>query len=168
MSYSEIELNPIDFITVGTVGPKGRRQFNLQAGQGSQLVTMTLEKEQARRIGEAIEEMTTDLYKRFPRLIQRNINLKEMDMELREPIEPRFRIAQIGLGYDPLQDLIIMVAQELMVLEEGDDPDLVQPSVVRIWGSRDQFDALSRHIMEVVEAGRAEPKSNGHIIHYWT
>ncbi len=66
MAYSEIELNPIDFITLGTVGPKGRRQFNIQAGQGSQIVTMTLEKEQARRIAEAIEEMLTDLYKRFP------------------------------------------------------------------------------------------------------
>src|SRR5512145_159870 len=75
MALPEIELNPIDFITLGTVGPKGRRQFNIQAGQGSQIVTLTLEKEQARRIAEAIEEMLTDLYKRFPTLIQRRINL---------------------------------------------------------------------------------------------
>ncbi len=168
MALPEIELNPIDFITLGTVGPKGRRQFNIQAGQGSQIVTLTLEKEQARRIAEAIEEMLTDLYKRFPTLIQRRINLKEMNMELRDPVEPRFRIAQIGLGYDPVQDLIIMVAQELMGLEDDEDPELLQPGVVRFWGSRDLFDALCQHTQEVVEAGRADPKSNGHIIHYWT
>ena len=89
-------------------------------------------------------------------------------MELREPVEPRFRIAQIGLGYDPVQDLIIMVAQELMGLEDDEDPELLQPGVVRFWGSRDLFDALCQHTQEVVEAGRADPKSNGHIIHYWT
>jgi uncharacterized repeat protein (TIGR03847 family) len=168
MPYTEIELSPVDFITIGTVGPKGRREFNLQAGKDTQIVTLTIEKEQARRIGEALEEMLADLNKRFPVPGARKIDLKEWNMELREPVEPRFRVAQIGLGYDQNQDLMILVAQELLVPAEDEDPELLQPSIVRLWGTRDQYAALSLHTLNVVEAGRADPRHNGHLIHYWT
>ncbi len=66
MPPNEIELDPVDFVTIGTVGPKGRRLFHLQAGQGSQIVTLILEKEQARALSEAIIEMLTDLTQKYP------------------------------------------------------------------------------------------------------
>ena len=56
MPDTEIELNPIDFLTVGTVGPKGRRSFHIQGGNARQIVTLTLEKEQTQALGEAIAE----------------------------------------------------------------------------------------------------------------
>ena len=37
MPQTEIELNPVDFITSGTIGPKGQRIFHLQAGKEKQL-----------------------------------------------------------------------------------------------------------------------------------
>ena len=83
-------------------------------------------------------------------------------------IEPMFRVAQMGLGYDEDRDMVVLVAQELIVLQEGQDPDLVQPSVVRFWGSRKQMRALSMHTLDVVKQGRADPKSNGRILYYWT
>ena len=61
MANIEIELNPVDFITIGTVGPKGRRLFHLQAGRNSQLVSLTVEKEQTRALSEAITELLDDL-----------------------------------------------------------------------------------------------------------
>ncbi|HRF93806.1 MAG TPA: DUF3090 family protein, partial [Aggregatilineales bacterium] len=57
MPNLEIELNPIDFITIGTIGPKGQRVFYLQAGQGGKLVSMVIEKEQSWALSEAIKEM---------------------------------------------------------------------------------------------------------------
>jgi uncharacterized repeat protein (TIGR03847 family) len=165
----EIELKPVDFITVGTVGPKGRRLFHLQAGQGSQLVALIIEKEQARALAEALSDLLDDLLRqRGEALSSDDVDMSKMNMDLREPIEPQFRVAQMGLGYDEDSDLIVLVGQELVTAEEGQDPDLLQPGVVRLWGSRQQMRALKNHALEVVKQGRADPKSNGRLLYYWT
>ncbi len=164
---SEIELNPVDFITVGTIGPKGRRTFHLQAGQGAQLVSLTLEKEQTRALGEAIGELLNDLNERYPTNDATEIKLEQWDMELRDPIDPLFRIAQIGLGYDEQHNMIVVVAQELLS-QEDDDTGLIQPRIVRLWGKRDQFRALNLYAAKLVTKGRADPKTNGRVIYYWT
>lgn len=172
MPNQEIELDTIDFITIGTVGPKGRRQFNMQVGQGSQVITMTIEKEQARQLADAIEEILDDLEKRDEETFKQPIiNLGKWDMALRDPVEPQFRVAKMGLGYDEERDRIILVAQELLVTaseEEEIDPLTTQPSIVRMWGTREQYKALSVHSLKVVDAGRADPKENGYVIYYWT
>ncbi len=168
MPNAEIELNPIDFITTGTVGPKGRRVFYLQAGRGSHIVSLILEKEQARALGDAIKELMDDLKERYPTKPEKKVILADWNMELRDPIEPEFRIAQIGLGYDEVRDMVVIVAQEMVALDEDEDPELVNPGIVRFWGSREQFRALSMWISNLVNKGRANPKTNGRVIYYWT
>jgi uncharacterized repeat protein (TIGR03847 family) len=175
MPNTEIELNPVDFITVGTVGPKGRRQFNLQGGQNSQIITLTLEKEQARRLAEAIRDMLEELENQGHGSEEPIFNIKKWDMTLRDPIEPQFRVSQMGLGFDELQDKIILVAQELVISEDDgeilddiDDIDGIKPSVVRFWGTKEQYRVLSEHTFSIIDQGRADPKQNGHVIYYWT
>lgn len=168
MAKPEIELNPADFVTVGTVGPKGRRLFHLQAGHGNQIITLIIEKEQARALAEAIREILQDLNERFPETAADQAAVSKIDMSLRDPIEPLFRIAQMGLGYDEDSNLVLLVAQELVVSEEEEAPELLDPQVVRIWATREQMQALSEHAETVVKKGRADPKSNGHLIYYWT
>lgn len=169
MPNIEIDLNPVDFITVGTIGPKGQRQFHLQAGKEKQLVSLVIEKEQAWALSEALRELIDDLDNRYPDPsgTPSEVDLSKMDMDLREPIEPIFRVAQMGLGYDEERNMVVLVAQELVILEEGADPDLVNPGIVRMWGSRTQMRALSRHAMDVVQQGRADPKMNGRLVYYW-
>jgi uncharacterized repeat protein (TIGR03847 family) len=170
MSGVEIELNPVDFITIGTIGPKGKRVFYLQAGYGGQLVSMVIEKEQSRALSEAIQELIDDLDKRYDDAV--DVNLYDHDMDLREPIEPLFRVSQMGLGYDEDQDKIVLVAQEMVLSNPEEDPllqgDESRPGVVRLWCSRDQMRALSLQAIESVEAGRADPKQNGRLVYYWT
>jgi len=169
MPNTELELNPIDFITVGTVGPKGQRLFHLQAGKDKQLVSLLIEKEQAWALSEALRELIDDLDKRYPDPTGQlaDVDLTRMDMDLREPIEPLFRVAQMGLGYDEERNMVVLVAQELIALEEGEDPSLVNPGIVRMWGSRLQMRVLSQHAMETVQQGRADPKMNGRLVYYW-
>jgi uncharacterized repeat protein (TIGR03847 family) len=169
MPNIEIELNPVDFITVGTVGPKGQRVFHLQAGKDEQVVTLTIEKEQAWALGEAIRELLEDLERRFPSATAPQIDLSRFNMELRDPVESMFRVAQMGLGYDDDRNMVVIVAQELVVLEEEEvDPDSVEPGIVRMWCTRTQMHALSVHAASTVQAGRPDPRLNGRLVYYWT
>jgi uncharacterized repeat protein (TIGR03847 family) len=153
---------------VGTVGPKGQRVFHLQAGKGSQVVSLIIEKEQAWALSEAIRELVEDLEQRYPS--DETADLSEFNMELRDPLEPMFRVAQMGLGYDEDRHMVVLVAQELVVLEEEEDtdPEAAQPGIVRMWCSRMQMRALSAHATATVQAGRPDPKQNGRLVYYWT
>lgn len=169
MANIEKELNPVDFITIGTVGPKGQRIFHLQAGKIGDIISLTIEKEQASALGEAIRELLDDLDKRFPSPQGRTTaDLSRMNMDLREPIEPMFRVAQMGLGYDEDRDFVVLVAQELLTVGDDEDPVEAEPGVVRLWCSREQMAALSAHALQIVQAGRPDPKLNGRIVYYWT
>lgn len=167
MPRNEIELDPVDFVTIGTVGPKGKRLFHLQGGRGSEIITLVLEKEQARALAEAIVEMLDDLAVKLPEVTEDEVNLSRWNMSLRDPIEPMFRIAQMGLGYEEARNMVVLVAQELVASEEEDPALVPEPQVVRLWGTREQMRALSEHTLQVVRQGRVDPKSNGHLTYYW-
>ncbi len=183
-----IELNPVDFVTIGTIGPKGKRIFHLQAGQDNRIVSFTIEKEQAHALSSAITDMLDDIDAHEH--TRTEADFSELDMELREPIEPLFRIAQMGLAYDAGDNKIILVAQELLPQEPdfADDDDALaepeedetvfnlfesqpgesRPQVVRMWCTREQMRALSLHALDTVKSGRPDAKQNGRIIFFWT
>lgn len=162
----EIVLDPIDFITIGTLGPKGRRVFYLQAGKGAEIVSLIIEKQQAQALAEAIGEILDDLAQRDPHLAADEETASRFDMTLRgRPEDALFRVAQMGLGYDEDRDLMVLVAQEMVTGEEDYDP---QPRSVRMWATREQLWALGQHARSVVKKGRADPKTNGFMIYYWT
>ena len=191
MPNVEIDLNPVDFVTVGTIGPKGQRVFYLQAGQGKQLVSMVVEKEQTWALSEALRELLDDLDKR--RMTTTTVDMSRMDMDLHEPIEPVFRVSRMGLGFDEDNDRVVLIMQELMIgegdlpetddgeedddldptgleplLPDPEDEDSDRPSVVRLWCSREQMRALSIQAADIVKAGRADPRMNGRLVYYWT
>ena len=162
---NEIELDPVEFITIGTVGPKGRRIFYLQGGKGPELITLTIEKQQAQALGEAVTELLDSLSEQHPDLTEAPVNLTRWNMDIRDPIDSLFRVAQMGLGYDEDRHMMMVVAQELVI---GDE-ELPEPSpqVVRMFATREQMRALSEHARRLVKQGRADPKSNGFMIYYW-
>ena len=185
-----IELNPVDFVTIGAIGPKGKRTFHLQAGQDNRLVSFTIEKEQAHALSSAIAELLDDIDEQEN--TRTEADFSQLDMALREPIEPLFRISQMGLAFEPHNNKIILVAQEFVpqdANEIGDDADFDElddneeneaqaaynlfegadgePQVVRMWCSREQMRALSLHAMDTVKSGRPDAKQNGRIIFYW-
>jgi uncharacterized repeat protein (TIGR03847 family) len=141
------DLNPVMHITADAVGPPGQRVFYLQAGQEDTLVTLVLEKEQVQALAISVEQMLEELEKRSPQSVGQIELISQYDLVLREPIEPLFRVGQMGLGYDEDNDLLIVVAQELTDEDE-------EMSVARFWATRGQMKALSEHSLRVVEAGR--------------
>jgi uncharacterized repeat protein (TIGR03847 family) len=141
------DLNPVMHITTDAIGPPGKRVFYLQASRGDTMVTLVLEKEQVQALAISVEQMLEELEKRRPQSAAEMELISQYDLVLREPIDPLFRVGQIGLGYDEETDLLIVVAQELT-----DDND--EMSVARFWATRAQMKALSDHSLRVVEAGR--------------
>lgn len=158
MAKTVLELKPIDFITIGTIGPKGRRIFHLQAGHDGKIVSFTIEKEQAWALSEAISEFIEELDVRLD--VDTEVEMAALDMELREPIEPLFRVAQMGLGYDEATQDIILIAEELAL--NSDEAD-----IVRMWCTREQMYALSIQALDQVESGRPNARQNGRILYYW-
>ncbi len=166
----EIEFETVDFITIDTIGPPGQRVFHLQAGQGEQLLTVIIEKEQAAALANGISSILNDIQEKFN--LTTPDPAKPLDMALREPILPRFRVGQIGLGYDNDNDRLVLMLSELQPEDsEGDQ------QIIRLRASRHQMRAMSNHTQAVVAGGRPIcgncgrpidpeghfcPKSNGH------
>jgi uncharacterized repeat protein (TIGR03847 family) len=152
----EFNINPVSFITVNTIGDPGNRVFYLQAGRGDELVTLTIEKEHALALVSSLDELTADLDARFPRPSSHQDH--KARFSLRQPVDPLFRVGQMGLGYDEQADMIVLIAYQL-VLDEGEDP-----SVVRFWVSREQIQTLRDHALLAVEGGRPTCELCGELI----
>ena len=146
MSDFNIDLDSVQRLTAGAVGPRGQRVFYMQVRRGNRLISLTVEKEQVRALADAIGHLLDSLAEKDPRLITSD-DMLITDMSLEEPIEPAFRIGQMGLGYDAERDMVILLMQSAV---EDDD----EPLRARFAASRPQMRALSSHAAQVVAAGR--------------
>ncbi len=149
------ELNPVDHICAGCKGEPGQRVFYLQARKGAQLVTLLCEKFQMQQLAAGITKYLDELQARFGQLTAAVTDFEEAEMELEEPLEPRFRAGQLGLGYDEAEDLLVLMAQELLddaQAAPGEEPPAGQ--TVRFWATRQQMLNLAAHISLVASRGR--------------
>ena len=138
------DLNPVTHITIGAIGQPGKRTFYLQGRQGMTIVTLVSEKEQIGALSKGIDELLERLGKE-----SKPVLVNALEMEMSQPIEPLFRIGQLGLGYDAEQDLLVLVAYEL---PEEENAETV--NVVRFWATANQMRMLARHAAGVIAAGR--------------
>jgi uncharacterized repeat protein (TIGR03847 family) len=151
MPGSITELNPVTMIRAAAIGQPGKRVFYLQGRAGREIVTLIFEKAQLQSLSVAVEQLLQELQQRFPELPEASSAYSEQQMALEQPIDPLFRIGEIGLGYDRDQDQLVLETRELVT--EETDPDLA--SVARFWCSRSQLRALSVWGLEL--AGRGRP-----------
>jgi uncharacterized repeat protein (TIGR03847 family) len=142
-----IELNPVSYLTIGTVGTPGQRTFYLQGSRGTHIISLVIEKEQAAMLANSFEALLEELDQRHPPPAAETQEPIWTDMRLREPIEELFRVGNMGLGYNEDTDQIVLVAYELV--EEDEDP-----SIVSFWATRMQVQSLIQHTLDVVRAGR--------------
>jgi uncharacterized repeat protein (TIGR03847 family) len=146
MSEFSFDLDAVQRITAGAVGPKGQRIFYVQARRGNRLITMVAEKEQVRALADAIARLLDGLAEKNPRLSTSD-DLLVTDMSLEEPLEPEFRVGQMGLGYDAERDLVVLLVQ-------GVAEDEGEAQTARLSANRALMRALSSHAAQVVAAGR--------------
>lgn len=160
-----IELNPVSFLTVGTVGEPGERTFYVQGSQGTETISLVVEKEQAATLAANFESLLKELAEKHPPTAkeQKQEDTIWRDMRLKEPVEALFRVGNMGLGYNEETDQVVLVAYELVEEEE-------EPNVVSYWATREQIQLLVTHTETIVKKGRFfdpgiqfVPKRNGHV-----
>jgi len=136
---SSFEIPEVEHLTTGAVGPPGQRVFYLQAGQGSQVVSLRLEKAQVAALVAYLAGMLADMPPPG--------DIPETGMDLIEPVVAEWVVASLGVSYDEDADRVVIMAEELV--EEGDEP-----ARARITATREQVAALSVQGAEAVAAGR--------------
>jgi uncharacterized repeat protein (TIGR03847 family) len=100
MSPLEFELKPVLKITTDAIGEPGQRVFYLQAKSEDQLLTLIVEKQQMQSLAIGVEQFLQDLQTSHPELPQASLDYIENEMFIEQPVEPVFRVGQLGLGYD--------------------------------------------------------------------
>jgi len=163
-----IEINPADFLTVGTVGPPGQRVFYLQGGARDEIYSIIIEKESADALADGLERLLKDNSLPTEVATERGTLV---DMRLRKPVQEEFRAARIGFWFSgESQKLTVLVSDQ-------PDADEAGGRHILFWISANQTRRLVTRAREVVAAGRpvcgncgrpidAEghfcPKRNGH------
>ena len=167
------DLSDVDHLTVGTVGPPGKRVFYLQARAGGERVTLKLEKQQVAALAQYLSKVLADLPA---------VGDLPGELELEEPVEAQWTIGALGVTYDDATDRVVLLAQEVGAPEEEEEEEEVAEdedagAVVRITATREQVAALAIRGTALVEAGRPScplcgypldpsghvcPRTNGH------
>lgn len=135
---NSFELEDVDALTTGTVGPPGQRVFYLQARRGEQVVSLRLEKAQVAALATYLNALLDDLP---------SPGDLPTDLDLIEPVVAEWVVGSLGVSYDEDDDKVLLVAEELV----GEDEDGAE---ARITATRAQVAALARRGAAVVEAGR--------------
>jgi len=82
------------------------------------------------------------------------------ELELELPVEPRWRAGRLSIGYDEDHDRFVLEITEFVPEVDDEDEDeprsqpVGEPETIRLWATREQMLALSRHGAEVAERGR--------------
>jgi uncharacterized repeat protein (TIGR03847 family) len=150
MPNVEIDLRPVTHIITDAIGPPGKRVFYLQGWQGDKTVTLIVEKFQIQSLAVGLEQFLSELQEKFPSLPEASGEYIEEKMHIHPPVDPLFRVGEIGLGYDNDSDLLILVARELV----PEDGNTEEAGVVRFWCTRSQLRAMSHWGMEISARGR--------------
>lgn len=174
------DFESVTHIVADAVGQPGRRTFFLQARQGRRVVSLIVEKQQVAALAASVLQLLDELELQHPAL-EPAVSAKQFP-RLEEPIDPAFRVGQLGLGYDEDQDLMVLVAQALPTEDDEDDEEggvAMQSDLprARFFATRTQMRALSEKALKSVESGRPEcplcgrpidaaghfcPRTNGH------
>jgi uncharacterized repeat protein (TIGR03847 family) len=148
-----MDLDHVDKVTAGAVGEPGERTFFLQARAGDLLLTIGVEKEQVELLASSILEILATVDK------ETGDGPPEELLELDAPIEPLWRAGRLSIGYSEERDLMLLELEELVADDEDDEEsegsvDRPDPDRLRVWASREQMLALSRHGAAIAARGR--------------
>jgi uncharacterized repeat protein (TIGR03847 family) len=141
----EIELDPVDAIAVGAVGPAGHRAFYIQARSRALRLTVLLEKLHVQSLAQRTIEL----------MAGQQVEAVEEPEPLTEPVEADWRAGEVGLGLDTESNRFVLLVREVQAAEdEGNEAAAASLATARLWIRPAQMLAFAARGLELVRAGR--------------
>jgi uncharacterized repeat protein (TIGR03847 family) len=153
------EFDEVDEFSTSAIGEPGSRVFYLSARHGRQRVTVRCEKLQVKAISTWLRNVLNDLppSENRPMLAQQELGIAP---------DHAFVLGPIGLGYDRVNDRLLVQLEELIETdlgaddddddeeEDDDDTEAIDRGHIRFYVTRGQAHAFCDHADRVVAAGR--------------
>ncbi len=130
----------------GALGQPGRRTFFIQVQADGRTVSVKCEKLHVASLAKAFLDLLTDLPSDGGRA--------ENAARPTEPVNPRWSLGAIGLGYEPDHDRIIVTLQEATEATAEEDPATSEAGQIRLHLTRDQAAAFANLGNRLVASGR--------------
>lgn len=166
MAENDITFYPVDHITTDAIGTPGKRVFYLQAWKGERTLTLLIEKFQIQSMAAGVDQFLSELADRFPELPPASAEYDENNMHIHPPVDPLFRVGELGLSYDAENDMIGLIIREM--LSGSKQPE--EAATVRLFCTRSQIRAMAAWGTVIADRGRpicpycGEPEEpEGHI-----
>lgn len=153
---------PPDRFVAGSVGPPGERTFFLQASTDGRVVTVSLEKEQVRLLGESLVEMLDQVAgpEGSPEAAEPFVDNAPLDT----PFDDDFRVQRLSVAWDDEARRVVLEAhdrptpEELAELEAEGDAELpwgaLPPQSVRVVLNPAAARAFAQRCAKSIEGGR--------------
>ena len=106
-----VEFNQVDTFTAGALGEPGQRIFLLQCIAAGQRVTVKCEKQQAQAIAAYLRRVLADV-------VEPGQELTGVTDPIGPPFDPVFVLGQVGLGYLPDEQRVLVQLDEAGAVDE--------------------------------------------------
>lgn len=149
------DISEPEWLAMGPIGEPGRRTFLVQVEEGGERLSVVLEKEQVRTLATEAIALLERVAVEWPEsTFEPAVSARPPIVG--EPAEPRFRVATIGLGFEPEYGRVLIELHERIPAgladDEVGDPEGV---VVRIHATRAMVRSMAEAALASVDQGRA-------------
>ena len=145
---SELELAP-DVFTADYVGTPGKRTFYLQARAAALTTSFVLEKGQVGLLAARIRDVLLAIDEHDT--IGSAPPSRDPALAIAEPIDPQWRVGDMGLAYDDDTEMVVVLLEEV-VTEEPEPQE--EGGAARILLRLDQARSFALHALAIVGEGR--------------
>lgn len=147
---SELEQSP-EIFTADYIGEPGQRTFFLQTQGEVTTLSFLVEKQQVAVLAERMRDVLLmidqdDTIKSAP-------PARDPGLNAAQPVEPEWRVGNMGLAYDEEEDRIVVLLEEVQPAEEEEEPE-PDAGAARVLIRRDQARSFILHAIAIVNEGR--------------
>ncbi|WP_114906388.1 DUF3090 domain-containing protein [Ornithinimicrobium murale] len=151
------EFDPPERFIAASVGPPGQRTFFLQVSGSGRRMTVSLEKEQVKVLGERLADLL-DQVAGFDGAPEAAAGMTD-NAPLDTPIEDDFRVQSLSLAWEPARRRVVVEAHEAADPEELEDEVSDQAEVallasIRVVLTPPMARAFAQRCATAVEGGR--------------